>query len=76
MTGTRTPPRSAPRRARAAPAPRIGMVLGSGLPASPTPEDPRGLPYGELPGFRAGTVAGHAGELVLGAPRRRAGRRA
>jgi xanthosine phosphorylase len=48
-------------------APRIGLVLGSGLGAvADDLEDPVTIPYAELPGFRAGTVAGHAGALALG----------
>jgi xanthosine phosphorylase len=47
--------------------PRLAMVLGSGLgELADGLEDRVELPYGELPGFRAGSVAGHAGTLVLG----------
>src|SRR5688572_9842629 len=54
-------------RAGAAAAPRVGIVLGSGLgPFADGLEDRVAIPYGELPGFRAGTVGGHAGALVLG----------
>ena len=51
----------------------IGLVLGSGLGAiADDVEDAVAIPYGELPGFPVGGVAGHAGRLVLG---RLAGRR-
>jgi xanthosine phosphorylase len=51
----------------------VGLVLGSGLGAiAADVEDPVAIPYGELPGFPVGGVAGHAGRLVLG---RLAGRR-
>jgi xanthosine phosphorylase len=47
--------------------PRLGMVLGSGLGAlADELTDAVTIPYAELPGFRAGTVAGHAGSLSLG----------
>ncbi len=47
--------------------PRVGLVLGSGLgELADGLEDPVVIPYAELPGFRAGTVAGHEGSLALG----------
>ncbi|CAA9511328.1 MAG: Purine nucleoside phosphorylase, partial [uncultured Solirubrobacteraceae bacterium] len=47
--------------------PRIGLVLGSGLGSvTDAVHDAVRIPYAELPGFRPGTVTGHAGELVLG----------
>jgi xanthosine phosphorylase len=47
--------------------PRVGLVLGSGLGAvGDALEDRVAIPYGELPGFRAGTVGGHAGTMLLG----------
>jgi len=47
--------------------PRLGLVLGSGLGAlADELADAVTIPYAELPGFRAGTVAGHAGSLALG----------
>jgi xanthosine phosphorylase len=47
--------------------PRLGLVLGSGLGAlADELADVVTIPYAELPGFRAGTVAGHAGALSLG----------
>jgi purine-nucleoside phosphorylase len=48
--------------------PRLALVLGSGLDELADDLDDRvELPYDGLPGFRAGSVAGHAGTLVLGA---------
>jgi xanthosine phosphorylase len=47
--------------------PRVGVILGSGLGRfADSIEDPIALPYAELPGFPATTVAGHGGRLVLG----------
>lgn len=46
---------------------RVLIVLGSGLGA--LAEEVRGavhIPYADIPGFAAATVAGHAGRLVLG----------
>ncbi len=47
--------------------PRVAIVLGSGL-GSLVEEvsDPVRVPYADLPGFPAGGVSGHAGELVAG----------
>ncbi len=48
-------------------APRLGLVLGSGLGGLADAIDPVAvIPYAELPGFPVGGVAGHAGRLVLG----------
>ena len=48
-------------------APEIAMVLGSGLGSmADLVQDPIGIPYGEIPGFRASTAPGHAGRLVFG----------
>jgi xanthosine phosphorylase len=48
-------------------APRAGLMLGSGLGVlAERLADRIELPYGDLPGFRAGGLAGHAGALVLG----------
>jgi xanthosine phosphorylase len=48
-------------------APRVGLVLGSGLGAVADAIDARAaIPYGELPGFVPPGVDGHAGRLVLG----------
>jgi xanthosine phosphorylase len=54
-------------RAAGAPAPRLAMVLGSGLGAlADAVQDAVSFPYAELPGFPVGSVAGHAGRLVCG----------
>jgi inosine/guanosine/xanthosine phosphorylase family protein len=48
-------------------APRLGLVLGSGLGGlADAVQDATAIPYAELPGFPVGSVAGHAGRLVLG----------
>ena len=48
-------------------APRIAMVLGSGLGGFVGEiEKPIRIPYGDLPGFPKGGVSGHAGEIVAG----------
>jgi len=48
-------------------APRIGLMLGSGLGGLADRLDERiEIPYGELPGFHSQGLAGHAGALVLG----------
>lgn len=47
--------------------PRIGIVLGSGLGAfANTLETRCAIPYAELPGMAASSVAGHAGNFVGG----------
>lgn len=47
--------------------PEIGMILGSGLGAyAENIENPIIIPYGELPDFPVSTVAGHAGQFVMG----------
>jgi xanthosine phosphorylase len=52
---------------RAAEAPRLGIVLGSGLGGLADALDaPVAIPYRELPGFPEPRVAGHGGRLVLG----------
>jgi xanthosine phosphorylase len=52
---------------RARLAPRVGIVLGSGLGAvADAVQDPLVVGYEELPGFPRPTVAGHAGRAVLG----------
>jgi xanthosine phosphorylase len=49
-------------------APRVGVVLGSGLGAvAEAVEDAVLIGYDELPGFPAPSVGGHAGNAVLGA---------
>ena len=48
-------------------APRIGIVLGSGLGAvADAVADPTVLPYDRLPGFPRPGIAGHAGRAVIG----------
>jgi xanthosine phosphorylase len=48
-------------------APRLGIVLGSGLGAvADALEDPKVIPYSELPDFPQPGIAGHAGSLALG----------
>jgi xanthosine phosphorylase len=47
--------------------PRLGLVLGSGLGGlADAVEAVAAIPYADLPGFPVGSVAGHAGRLVLG----------
>jgi purine-nucleoside phosphorylase len=54
-------------RERSAVEPRVAIVLGSGLgPAADLVERDAELSFGELPGFPAPTVPGHAGRLLLG----------
>jgi purine-nucleoside phosphorylase len=48
-------------------APRLGLVLGSGLGAvAEAVPDPVAVPYGEIPHFPQSTVEGHSGRLVAG----------
>lgn len=48
-------------------APRVAMVLGSGLGSLvDSIEKPIRIPYSELPGFPESGVTGHAGEVVAG----------
>lgn len=48
-------------------APRIGMVLGSGLGAAANAvREPVIVPYGEIPHFPRSTVEGHSGRIVAG----------
>lgn len=54
-------------RARIAPGPAIGVVLGSGLGAFAEALDARvAVPFAEIPGMPAAGVLGHAGLLVAG----------
>lgn len=47
--------------------PQIGLILGSGLGAlADEIKNPVVIPYHEIPHFPVSTVAGHAGELVIG----------
>jgi purine-nucleoside phosphorylase len=48
-------------------APRVGIVLGSGLgAAADAVSDAVIVPYGEIPHFPQSTVAGHSGRIVAG----------
>ena len=48
-------------------APKIGLILGSGLGAlADTIEDAVRIDYGDIPHFPVSTVEGHAGRLVIG----------
>lgn len=48
-------------------APRVGVVLGSGLGGlADAVENRVEIPYGEIPGWPVSTAVGHAGLLVLG----------
>lgn len=48
-------------------APRLGIVLGSGLGGlADALDDAVAIPYGEIPGYPISTVAGHAGRLLMG----------
>ena len=52
---------------RTALAPRVGLILGSGLSSlADELEDATVVPYAEVPGFPHSTVPGHRGELALG----------
>jgi purine-nucleoside phosphorylase len=54
-------------RERAPLAPRVGVILGSGLGAfGDSLEDAVSVPYGEIPHFPTSTVVGHGGALALG----------
>ncbi|MEJ7812040.1 MAG: purine-nucleoside phosphorylase [Gemmatimonadaceae bacterium] len=45
----------------------VALILGSGLGAiAESLGDARSIPFGEIPGFAAPTVRGHAGRLVAG----------
>jgi purine-nucleoside phosphorylase len=45
----------------------VGLVLGSGLGVLADQLDERtNIPYGDIPGWPASTVHGHAGQLVIG----------
>ena len=47
--------------------PETAVILGSGLGTlSESIQDPVILKYGDIPHFKASTVAGHAGELIAG----------
>ncbi len=47
--------------------PKVGLILGSGLGSfADQLMDKIAVPYSEIPGFPTSSVAGHAGQLVLG----------
>jgi purine-nucleoside phosphorylase len=47
--------------------PVVGLVLGSGLGGlARRIEEPRSIPYSDIPGFATPTVPGHAGKLIAG----------
>jgi xanthosine phosphorylase len=48
-------------------APKVGLILGSGLSSlAEQITNPVSIPYQAIPGLQAGSVAGHASQLVLG----------
>ncbi len=48
-------------------APRLGLILGSGLGGyADRLDDAVAIPYGDIPGFPVSKVHGHAGRLVIG----------
>ncbi|MGI9146043.1 MAG: purine-nucleoside phosphorylase [Chloroflexota bacterium] len=54
-------------RGRWAGSPRVALILGSGLGDLANEIDsPVVLPFADIPGFPVSTVAGHAGQLVVG----------
>ena len=54
-------------RARGVVEPRVALILGSGLgELADEIQSPTVVPYGEIPNFPVSTVAGHAGQLVIG----------
>jgi purine-nucleoside phosphorylase len=54
-------------RAKVRGAPKVGLILGSGLGSfADTLENKIKIPYEKIPGFSASTVVGHAGNLVYG----------
>ena len=54
-------------RAHIPQAPTVGIILGSGLGGLvDAMTDKTVIPYGDIPHFPCSTVAGHAGNLVIG----------
>lgn len=54
-------------RQRTALAPKVGLILGSGLnPLAEAVEDAVVIPFAEIPHFGVSTVEGHVGRLVMG----------
>src|SRR5260370_28409717 len=55
------------RRHAGSPAPRLAIILGSGLGVvADALAEPVVLPYADLPGFPTSTIAGHGNRLVFG----------
>ena len=47
--------------------PQVGLILGSGLGSlADAVQDPRTIPYPEIPNWPVSTVEGHHGQLVIG----------
>lgn len=56
------------RKAAAGPAPKVGLILGSGLGGyADKLTGAKAIDYGAIPGFPRSHVAGHKGRLVIGA---------
>ena len=54
-------------RAKSSTAPKVGVILGSGLGAfARRVDEPLAIPYRDIPNFPVSGVQGHAGELMLG----------
>ena len=54
-------------RTRLPEAPRIGMILGSGLGGlADSVQEAVAIPFAELPNWPISTVPGHSGRLVIG----------
>jgi len=54
-------------RKRTKVAPQVGVVLGSGLGTlAEAIKIETAIPYGEIPGAKAATVIGHAGQMIFG----------
>ena len=54
-------------RGRVSLAPKVGVILGSGLGAvADSVEDAASIPFGEIPHWAVSTVEGHKGRLLLG----------
>jgi purine-nucleoside phosphorylase len=54
-------------RERVGRTPEVGILTGTGLGAiADAVQEPRAIPYGDIPHFRRSTVASHAGQLVTG----------
>jgi purine-nucleoside phosphorylase len=54
-------------RPRIGPPPAVGLVLGSGLGTlADSFDDAVAVPFADIPGFAASTIAGHSGRLIAG----------